>query len=96
MIWFKIMRGTEYINGKAFEYALADALNKYIKPKKGLTKNSAHSFAKQAFDTYISDKQHVEFIAAANVAVRQIASLEPNFLDNLGSLENAVDECSYR
>lgn len=74
------MKGIEYLNGKAFEYALADALNKYIQPKNGLIIDSAYDVAKQAYDSRLVKHQR-EFTIAAKVAVQHIASLEPNFLN---------------
>lgn len=74
------MKGIEYLNGKAFEYALADALNKCIQPENGLVLDSAYDVAKQAYDSR-STKRRREFTIAAKVAVQHIAGLEPNFLD---------------
>ena len=75
------MRGIEYINGKAFEYALAYALNQHIEPELGLKKNTAYATAKQAYNKGISTKHRPEFDKAAEVAVQHITKLEPNFFD---------------
>jgi hypothetical protein len=65
-------------SGKAFEYALANALHDAIKDKQktNLVKNDTYEIARRSY-TLFNEKERIDYNLAAQAGVRHILTLEP-------------------